>query len=446
MLGAVLQAQLLGVLRTGNPVVDALLTTIIVSLLSTIAVHKGTIISWIKKLWIPAVAAHENSISTIIINEYDENMTANQYYNIMMWYMTYKVPTPNGGEAVLSKSIQTGKESFITSKKYDVTFEDHKITIFKTHDVDKDGNIVRKRIIVTSDGNVMPVIRKFIDDIQQQSKTSTWKQTMHYRSRSGAWVTRYTHSTKTFASVVLKTEIKNQIISDFRNFLSAEKWYASMGLSYKRGYLFHGPPGSGKTSMVLAMSNESTRPIYRLDLSKIDSDDALETAFVTMPDNCMVVLEDVDCASIVTHARNSPSSASSSPESLSYRSTFTLSALLNHLDGVGSNHGRIFVMTSNHPELLDPALIRPGRVDMSIYMGRCCTDQMSQFYRLYFGDDAEEDERLAEVPEDVLTPAEVASVFQHHRNDPRSAVAELANSANGRAASCVVPFSISSSE
>ena len=76
-----------------------------------------------------------------------------------------------------------------------------------------------------------------------------------------------------------------------------------MGLSYKRGYLFHGPPGSGKTSMVLAMSNESKRPIYRLVLSKMDSDDALDTVFSTMPGNCVVVLEDVDCASTVTHAR-----------------------------------------------------------------------------------------------------------------------------------------------
>lgn len=447
MLGAVIQAQLLGVLRTGDPMVDALLTTLLVTVVSAATMHKAAIVAWLKRLWF--ASAVEQGSSSITISFVDgscySGVHVNHYYSVLMWYLTFKIPTPPDGEATLFKR-EEGAETFVMTNKRAVVFDGHEVTLQSTHDTDKDGHVVRKRIVVAAKGKVMPLIREFVKEIHRQHtdhiKNTLWSQKMfHMKVNTGEWIPQSTHSTKTFDTIVLQTDVKKRIVADFRGFLSAEKWYADIALPYKRGYLFHGPPGTGKTSMVIAMSNESKRNIYRLDLSKMGSDDDLDRAFASMPSNCVVVLEDVDCASAVTHARGSSStssralsSASSSASSCASflkgpsKDTFTLSALLNHLDGIGSNHGRVFVMTSNHPELLDPALVRPGRVDMSVYLGRCCADQVRQFYELYFQSFDDEDThklRLDDVRPDVLTPAEVASVLQHHRNDPRAAVDEL---------------------
>ena len=438
MLGAVIQAQLLGVLRTGDPMVDALLTTLLVTLVSAATMHKAAIVDWLKRQWFPSAVEQGSSIITVYFMD-DASSYINQYYQALMWYLTSKIPTPPGGEATLYNSDH-GAEKFLMSSKQDVVFYGHVITIHRAHDVGKEGQVTRRRIVVAAKGKVMPLIREFVKEIHRQhtehTKNTMWKQMMyHMKVKTGEWCPQSTHSTKSFDTIVLQTDVKKRIVADFRGFLSADKWYADIGLPYKRGYLFHGPPGTGKTSMVLAMSNESKRNIYRLDLSKMGSDADLDKAFASMPSNCVVVLEDVDCASTVTHARGSVSSCASSCASSEAsqgpsNDTFTLSALLNHMDGVGNNHGRIFVMTSNHPELLDPALIRPGRIDMSVYLGRCCADQIRQFYELYFQRTQGFDEdthklRLDDVRPDVLTPAEVGGILQHHRNDPQAAVDEL---------------------
>lgn len=438
MIGALIQAHLLRVLHTGDPMVDTLLTTLLLTMVSYAMMHKAAVVNWLKRLlWFPSAVEQGSSITVYDTDEAPPYI--NYSYQALMWYLTSKVPTPTGGEATLFKGGEGGRETFVTSNKRAVEHNGHAMTMQSAQG--KEGQVVRRRIIVAAKGEVLPLIREFVEEVHRQHadhiKSALWEQSMYRMmvKNTGltcvAWTPQKTHSTKTFNTVVLGTDIKKRIVADFRGFLSAEKWYADMGLPYKRSYLFHGPPGTGKTSMVLAMSNESKRNIYRLDLSRMDSDNDLDKAFESMPSNCVVMLEDVDCASTVTRARCSPLSSFPEP---SKDDTFTLSALLNHLDGVSSNHGRIFVMTSNHPEVLDPALVRPGRVDMSVYLGRCCADQIRKFYELYFetGSDiagcTDKDKhklRLDEVRPDVLTPAEVSNVLLYHRADPRAAVDEL---------------------
>jgi DNA polymerase III delta prime subunit len=183
-----------------------------------------------------------------------------------------------------------------------------------------------------------------------------------------------------------------------------------MGLSYKRGYLLQGPPGTGKTSAVMAIANESKRDMYCLDLSKLENDLELDALFRLIPTDCVVLLDDVDCMSPVTHRRTLGPVANPPP-------SLTLGALLNHLDGALCNHGRIFIMTANHVERLDPALIRPGRMDppgthgRAPAAGRVRRRAAGRHVRPVFPPSARRRSG---------GPAVVASVLQQTKDDPAS--------------------------
>jgi chaperone BCS1 len=104
--------------------------------------------------------------------------------------------------------------------------------------------------------------------------------------------------------------------------------------------------------------------IYTINLrSPLINEESLEVLFVTLPGRCLVLLEDIDTAGI-TNNRRSDESSKASDEGLF--SDVSLSALLNVIDGVAAQEGRVMVMTTNHVEKLDEALIRAGRVDLTI--------------------------------------------------------------------------------
>jgi chaperone BCS1 len=98
----------------------------------------------------------------------------------------------------------------------------------------------------------------------------------------------------------------------------------------------------------------------------------------------------------------------------------TLSGLLNALDGVASSEGRIVFMTTNYLDRLDPALIRPGRVDMKEFIGQCSRHQLVQMYRRFYN--GAEVEKFAELFADnvqksnkPVSPAQVQGYFMVHK-------------------------------
>lgn len=118
----------------------------------------------------------------------------------------------------------------------------------------------------------------------------------------------------------------------------------------KKGYLLHGPPGTGKTSLVHVIASESLMDIYLLNLaSPFMNDDQLKFLLQSIPSKSVILLEDIDAA----WQQNT-------------RNQLTKSGILNALDGFGSYNGSILIMTSNHPELLEERLKRPGRIDLQI--------------------------------------------------------------------------------
>ena len=140
-------------------------------------------------------------------------------------------------------------------------------------------------------------------------------------------------------SVILDGNLADDLLDDARSFLCNRQWYDERHIPYRRGYLLYGPPGTGKTSFAQVIAAELSLNICMLSLCDSKMDDAgLAREIREAPKNAMIMLEDVD-AVFVDRAKQ---------EGMQNQVTF--SGLLNAIDGVGSQEGRIFVMTTNHIE------------------------------------------------------------------------------------------------
>lgn len=464
------QSQLLGFMRTGHPIVDAAITTLLVCIVTAVASHGRTVLSeaWRRMRLIMGLDGCSITVKrqdVVPRSWYDEHIM-NLDYQALVWYMTTVLQPVRGHMTSLYLRQRDTKdefeEVFLPAMRQVVDTSFHGTAICMHTDCEmirdeKTHKVCNERIVVYSrKGGDITLLRDFLKHVREShashQKAQSWRQRLFRLKRDVSdskkglvWTGAFTHSSKTFDTVVLDEPVKSALVADFRNYMRSEEWYRTMGLSYKRGYMFYGPPGTGKTSLVLALATEGKRDIYSLDLSKMNSDADLDQAFEQLPDTCLVVLEDVDAMGKTTHARgqqqqqqqqeqqenafpkpmpivNALLLAAGGLEDPSQMQGVSLSALLNHIDGVGSNHGRVFVLTTNHPEVLDPALVRPGRIDMKIHLGLCSRDQLRQFFTLYFGGDPA---IMDCVPDNVLTPADVSSCFQHFRGQPHLAVAEL---------------------
>lgn len=205
------------------------------------------------------------------------------------------------------------------------------------------------------------------------SKTFTiWRYVVQHEYWRHAEVVR----ARDMDSVVLPTKTKDRVVEDLDDFVArgTRAWYTEHGIPYKRAYLLHGSPGAGKTSLIQAIAGRYGRNLAYLSPSHPDmTDDGLKTAVQRCPAKSIIVLEDVDA--LFGEGRKKKEGD---------KSALTFSGLLNALDGVGSCSGSIFILTTNHRERLDPALIRNGRVDMHVEFTDATDEQMRGLFLAFY--------------------------------------------------------------
>ena len=218
-------------------------------------------------------------------------------------------------------------------------------------------------------------------------------------------------------SVILRTGLMDDLIADASRFLSSREWYVERGIPYRRGYLLHGPPGTGKSSAVVAIATALGMDIAVLNLNSLTLDDnELADRLAEVPANAVVLIEDIDCAFVARKAGEDKANK------------LTFSGLLNAIDGVAAGEGRLLFATTNHPERLDAALIRPGRIDRQVDIGLAERDQMRRLFNRFFPDaDPELAHRFADsLPERRLSMSAVQSYLIEHAAAAESACAQSA--------------------
>ncbi|KAI1387440.1 BCS1 N terminal-domain-containing protein [Hypoxylon trugodes] len=260
-------------------------------------------------------------------------------------------------------------------------------------------------------------------------KTLIYRGTLRPGSMSPFWQRCMARATRPFSTVILNEDTKQELIDDVTDYLcpATQRWYANRGIPYRRGYLLHGPPGTGKSSLSLALAGYFQMRIYIVSLSSMTaSEESLASLFAELPRRCVVLLEDIDSAGL-THTReeNQPlpqpqkddSDDESDEEKVPGQITngentpstgrsngLSLSGLLNILDGVASQEGRILIMTTNHVEKLDKALIRPGRVDMTVHFSLADEGMCSAIFRAIFASlDGDDEPEPTDTPLDAET-------------------------------------------
>jgi chaperone BCS1 len=271
-------------------------------------------------------------------------------------------------------------------------------------------------------------IKELIETCREYSeKLTQYFVTIYSRDRYGiSWQPKSRKPIRLLETVHFDDEVKQELLADIRKYLdpNTQKRYRNRSMPYRRGYLLYGPPGTGKSSLSTALAGEFGLDLYEVKIPSVGSDQDLEQMFQEIPPQCIVLLEDIDA---VWMERDS-SEKSDHGSMASNRSNCTLSGVLNVLDGVGSQEGRIVIMTTNKPEQLDSALVRPGRVDMKVFLGNISQSSAEQmFIRMFLPDidssspglQVQEMERLAsefgkQIPEDTFTPSQLQGFFQLH--------------------------------
>jgi mitochondrial chaperone BCS1 len=170
-------------------------------------------------------------------------------------------------------------------------------------------------------------------------------------------------------TLALDARTEHEIFSDLDRFLKSRDSYRQRGIPWRRGYLLYGPPGTGKSSLIQSIASHFDRQLVSLSLTDMD-DSALLRAWSEITATSVIALEDID--SVFDGRRP--------------LGELSFSALLNTLDGAGAVEGSIAILTTNHREGLDPALIRPGRCDREFKLGYLTAESCAKMFVCFFGD------------------------------------------------------------
>ncbi|OAQ64991.1 mitochondrial chaperone BCS1 [Pochonia chlamydosporia 170] len=439
-----------------------------------------------------------------------------------------------------------------------------------------------EEIRISCFGRSIEPVKRLLSDAKHLYYNDTRQKTTIYRPKQkelrrdhSMWQQVARRPVRPMQTVVLDSEEKHGILADVNEYLhpATPKWYASRGIPLRRGYLFHGPPGTGKTSFSFALAGVFGIDIYVISLQDINvTEEDLAALFTRLPRRCIVLLEDIDTAGLRRDGRSDEdgekkddatkegvkadektkaedgektkkteeaqvngvsnvkkeesepktngtkdksskkkkskkkdessdesdqdsedSDDSSEDERRARRrrkarknaanksknpagkkvlapENISLSGLLNAIDGVASHEGRVLIMTTNKPESLDEALIRPGRVDVQVGFKNASSQQAGElFYRMYEAvappkplknapqlNKAAKDKKLEkmaeiltpqgqklditpeelrkiseefgeQIPEGMFSPAEIQGFLLKRKKDPRKAL-EDANS------------------
>jgi hypothetical protein len=213
-----------------------------------------------------------------------------------------------------------------------------------------------------------------IEDAYQMTRSKSRKPSFWAYGQWDEWERVEEIADRKLDSVILPEGQLDRIISDIRVFLDSETEYVRRCMPWHRGHAYWGPPGVGKTSVARAVASHFGLDVWYLPLADIKRDASLLKSVHRIKGKSVLLLEDVD----VFHATTSREEDGG----------VTLSGVLNMLDGIGTPHGLITIMTSNTPEVLEDAVIRTGRADLVEEFAKAGPDEARKFLEWWFGEES----------------------------------------------------------
>jgi chaperone BCS1 len=244
----------------------------------------------------------------------------------------------------------------------------------------------RELLVFRTLGRSQKVLWHFVNEIVECHRKNNGTRSYLFVWNDG-WSCVDAYIPRLLDSVVLKPGEKESLLEDVKRFRSSRERYRKLGVPYHRGYLFYGPPGTGKTSLVSALGGKFGMSIYSINLAQFN-DRSLVSAMNEVQRNSVILFEDIDSMkSGDARVQGEELNREQNPKSQGAKENqfgVTLSGLLSALDGFSAPDNVLFVMTSNHIEALDAALLHPGRIDYRLYLGKASEHQKIELYRRFF--------------------------------------------------------------
>lgn len=275
-------------------------------------------------------------------------------------------------------------------------------------------------IITTSSCDMFDKFYKCAVNFNEDMEIDETQLHIYIMNKYGDWIRYNKIPSRTLKTVYFDEKIKYKVRDDLKDFLTKEKEYQEFGIPFKKNYLITGIPGSGKTSMIKALCKEIG---YNLCIFSINHDVDNTTAIIAfrdMPPKSILLIEDIDC---LFEKRTGTEE----------NKHFTFSNLINLLDGVLSKQGLITFITTNHPESMDHALLRQGRVDLIIHMNyprrvdikNLFRDIMKKSYTTLDEIDTEFDAFYAFIQKKKITMAAIVGFLFRFRKDWKDNIDDL---------------------
>lgn len=203
---------------------------------------------------------------------------------------------------------------------------------------------------------------KFIDEVRDFSVKPDKKNKLVIKVlKDSGWMTLSKIHKRPLETLFLNFDV-NDLIEEIHNFMNSESEYIDNGVPFKMNFLFEGLPGTGKTSLIYCLASHFDMDIASLNITKDLDDNTFIKAITSLPENTILVLEDIDALFVERESRTN----------LSFSALLNV---LNVLDGVLRKHKLLTFLTTNHKNRLDNALIRTGRIDNEINFTYCKKSQ-----------------------------------------------------------------------
>jgi AAA+ superfamily predicted ATPase len=479
-------------LNIENPILLAIVSVLIYSVVSSqtkdLGIHSINLVKWIYNsiyqfigyLFFSIYKCFNNKIKKIrkeiIVESITDDRHTNELYKAVQWYLAnntaidYIRETPvkltfekriddkDSSSHKVNQMLLNGKETQFKFNNHELhfVFDTNLITVYAGEAERKKEKRVIKlwtEIFENATNDVLAEFCEYCMNEYAKSLVNTkWVQQV-FTHKNNKWESKAFNNHRKLETVILQNDLKNNIKADIELFINSEEYYKVRDIPYTRGYMFYGKPGTGKTSMIRALSLFTKRHIHMLNLNNVSSDDELVDLLNGIDyKQTILVLEDVDCQTNVVKRREvkddvvqekdkKPEEPKQATElsidghkiQLGVKEThvqtsssgrLTLSGLLNCLDGMYSVDGRIMIVTTNHINVLDDAFLREGRIDRKFLFDYCTKKQIEGMYNMYFNEPCI-DRDLENIIDGRYSPAYISSLFLRYRNNPRDALKNI---------------------